>query len=70
MLGWEGVEMVSVHSDATRELGSGLLGTIVIEKCINALGAGGRVPALSKESNLGGSEGEGGVNNEPFEISW
>ena len=51
-------------------MGNRLLGMIVTEKFANALGTDGRVPALSEESDFGGSKGEGGVNNEPVEISW
>ena len=47
-----------------------LLGKIVAEKSANPLGAPGRVPTLSKKSDFSGGEGDGGVNNEPVEISW
>jgi hypothetical protein len=47
-----------------------LVGIISSEKTVNAVGKGRRVTSFSEEADLCWGEREGGVNNEPVEISW
>jgi hypothetical protein len=46
------------------------MGTIALEKSVNAESGEGRVMAFSEKSDFSGGVGEGRVNKEPVEISW
>ena len=68
---WMGEEVVEACIRFDERGWEVLVVRMVIDDSIdNASREGVRVPAFSEKTEFCGTEGEGGINNEPVKISW